>query len=216
MTWDAEQLEELKTAIFGEYTINGSLAQFTYDSKGETITVPAGQQKTTCAVTVTGTNVLPNGSFEDGGTAWTVTGASLKTDGAGGNAKHGNNYYDAWQQTDLDFSLEQTITEPLASGKYVLFGYYQGTNVSSVSEESGLTATVTYKNGEIKTYTSEIEIPNTWKIFYKAQATDILINQNVASIKITSRLACTGSGPWVVADDFNLMRADDLTAEEEA
>ncbi len=216
VTWDAEQLEELKTAIFGEYTINGSLAQFTYDSKGETITVPAGQQKTTCAVTVTGTNVLPNGSFEDGGTAWTVTGASLKTDGAGGNAKHGNNYYDAWQQTDLDFSLEQTITEPLASGKYVLFGYYQGTNVSSVSEESGLTATVTYKNGEIKTYTSEIEIPNTWKIFYKAQATDILINQNVASIKITSRLACTGSGPWVVADDFNLMRADDLTAEEEA
>lgn len=216
VTWDEEQVEALKTAIFGEYTINGSLAQFTYDSKGETITVPAGQQKTTCAVTVTGTNVLPNGSFEEGDTAWTVTGASLKTDGSGGNAKHGNNYYDAWNETALDFSIEQTITEPLESGKYVLFGYYQGTNVSTVSEESGLTATVTYKNGEVKTYTGEIEIPNTWKIFHKAQTSDILINQNVASIKITSRVACTGSGPWVVVDDLNLMRADDLTAEEEA
>ncbi len=218
VTWNADEVAALKTAAFGEYTINGSLAQFTYNSKGETITVPAGQQKTTCAVTVTGTNVLPNGSFEEGETGWTVTGgATLKTDGSGGNGKHGNNYYDAWNASALDFSIEQTITKPLTSGKYTLFGYYQGTNVSEVSEESGLSATITYKNGEVKTYTGEIQIPNTWKVFHRAQTAGIIINQNVASIKITSRLKCSGAGgPWVVVDDLNLMRADDLTAEEEA
>ena len=216
VTWDPAQLEALKTATFGEYTIDGTLAEFTYTSKGETITVPAGQQKTICAVTITGTNYLPNGSFEDGETGWTVTGASLKTDGSGGNAKSGNNYYDAWNQNAIDFSLEQSITTTLPSGKYALFGYYQGTNVTTVSEDSGLTATVTYKNGETKTYTGAIEIPNTWKVFHRAMATGILINQNVASVKITSRVACSGSGPWVVADDINLMRADDLTAEEES
>lgn len=218
VTWNADQLEALKTAEFGEYTIDGDLAQFTYDSKGITMTVPAGEQKTTCAVTVTGTNVLPNGSFEDGETIWTPTeGAQFKTDGAGGNAKDGNNYYDGWNESALDFGVEQTITEPLASGKYSLFGYYQGTNVDEVSEESGLTATVTYKNGEVKTYTAKIEIPGTWKVFYQAKTSGIIINQNVASVKITSRVACTGKGgPWVVMDDLNLMRADDLTAEEEA
>ncbi len=218
VTWDAGQLAALKTADFGEYTIDGSLAQFSYASKGETITVPAGQEKTTCAVTVTGTNVLPDGSFEEGGSAWTVTGgAALKKDGSGGNGKHGNNYFDAWNASALDFTIEQTITKPLASGKYTLFGYYQGTNVSTVAEESGLSATVTYKNGEVKTYTGKIEIPNTWKIFYQSKTKDILINQNVSSVKITSRVSCSGAGgPWVVVDDLNLMRADDLTAAEEA
>ena len=217
VTWDAAQLEALKTADFGEYTIDGSLAQFQYSSKGETITVAAGQQKTTCAVTVTGTNYLTNGSFEEGETGWTAAGGvNLKTDGSGGNAKDGNNYYDAWAESELDFTLEQNITTPLPSGKYTLFGHYQGTNVSSVSADSGLTATVTYRNGESRTYRGEIQIPNTWKVFHQAKAADILINQNVTSIKVTSRVACSGSGPWVVVDDINLMQADPLTEEEEA
>ena len=214
--WNQAQLEALQTADFGEYTIDGALAEFTYPSKGQTVTVPAGQQKTTCAVKVTGKNYLTNGSFEEGENGWTATGANLKTDGAGGNAKDGNNYYDAWNENALDFSLEQTVTATLPSGKYTLFGHYQGTNVSAMSEGSGLTATVTFKNGETKTYTGEIQIPNTWKVFHQAKATNILINQNVESVKITSRVACTGAGPWVVADDINLMRADSLTAEEEA
>lgn len=218
VTWNAEQLEALKTADFGEYTIDGTLNEFTYDSKGTAITVAAGKQKTTCAVTVTGTNVLSNGSFEDGETGWTKTGTAggFKTDGAGGNSKDGKNYYDAWAEagTDVDFGIEQTITESLPSGKYMLFGYYQGTNVGEIDKESGLIATVTYKNGAVKTFKGDIKIPGTWKVFYQAKAKGILINQNVTSIKITSKLFYKGG--WTVMDDFNLMRADDLNAKEES
>lgn len=217
VTWDAAQVEALKTADYGEYTVEGSLASFTYDSEGDTITVPAGEQETVCYVKITGTkNYIINGSFEDGETGWTANGIERKTGSGGGNAKDGDVCYDAWNASAIDATLEQTITDKLPSGKYMLFGYYQGTGVNTVSEESGLTATVTYKNGETKTYTGEIQIPNTWKVFHQAKAPGILINQNVVSIQITSRLVCSGGGPWVVMDDFNLMPTDELTAEEEA
>lgn len=215
VTWDTAQVEALKTADFGEYTVNGSLAQFSYTSKGETITVPAGQQKTTCAVTVTGTNLLPNGGFEDGETGWTATaGARFKTTGAGGDAKEGTNFYDAWaENAATDFRVMQTLSaDELTSGKYTLFGYYQGTNVGPLSDASGLTALVTYKNGKTMVYTGDIEIPGTWKVFYQAKVPNIVVNQNVASITVISRILYNSG--WVVADDFNLMRTDDLTAAE--
>ena len=127
VTWDAEQLEALKTADFGEYTITGSLNEFAYDSKGETLTIAAGTYTTTCAVTVTGTNYAVNAGFEDGSNGWTLTdtsstGAKVKSDGAGGNAKSGNGYFDAWSKSPSDFTIEQTIAkEDLPSHKYTLF-----------------------------------------------------------------------------------------------
>lgn len=223
VTWDASQVEALKTADFGEYVINGSLGEFSFQSKGETVAVAAGEWQTTCTVTVTGTNYVVNGSFEDGETGWTTKGdVSFKTDGAGGNAKDGSNYYQVYGvggQT-IDFDIEQTIDgqQLPTSGKYMLFGYYQGTNVGTISEESGLIAEVTYKDGSVRTYKGEIQVPGTWKVFYQAKAKDILINENVESIKITSRMI-SNNGGWAVVDDINLMQtdgADSLTAEEKA
>ncbi len=217
VTWNAAQVEALKTADYGEYTVEGSLASFTYDSDGDTITVPAGEQETTCAVTITGTNVLPNGSFEDGQGDWVKTSSTnFKTTGAGGDAKDGKNFFDAWTEgTTTDFRVLQTLTNDKlpASGKYMLFGYYQGTTVKGISEDaSGLVAIVKYKNGKAKVYKGGIQIPNTWKIFYQAKTRDIVINSNVESVTIVSRLIYTNG--WAVVDDINLMKTDDLTTDE--
>lgn len=222
VTWDAEQLEALKTADFGEYTITGSLNEFAYDSKGETLTIAAGTYATTCAVTVTGTNYAVNAGFEDGSNGWTLTdtsstGAKVKSDGAGGNAKSGNGYFDAWSKSPIDFTIEQTIAkEDLPSRKYTLSAYYQGTNVAEIAEEAGLFAEVTYKNGAVKRYDADFEIPNVWKQFYQAKISNILVNDHVADIRIGTHMACTGNsnGAWVVIDDVNLMAADALTDEE--
>jgi len=156
----------LSTADFGEYTITGDLAEFTYESKGETITVEAGTWKTTCAVKITGTNYIKNGSFEDGkGEGWTLT----NTLGTGspylaknaGDAKDGDYLWSAWAKGSMDFSISQTLSaNEVPNGKYTLFAYYQGTNVETVDEGAELYAEVTYTNGTVDKYSAEIAIPN--------------------------------------------------------
>lgn len=223
VTWDASQLEALKTADFGEYTVNGTLGEFQFQSKGETVAVKAGEWQTTCNVVVTGQNYVRNGSFEEGENGWTKQGeVTFKTDGASGNAKDGSNYYQVYGVggSTIDFEIGQTISgqQLPPSGKYMLFGYYQGTNLGTISEESGLIAQVTYKDGSVQTYKGEIQVPGTWKVFYQAKAKGIVINENVESIQITSRLI-SNNGGWAVVDDINLMQtdgADTLTAEEKA
>jgi len=221
VTWNAEEVAALSTADFGEYTITGDLAEFTYESKGETITVEAGTWKTTCAVKITGTNYIKNGSFEDGkGEGWTLT----NTLGTGspylaknaGDAKDGDYLWSAWAKGSMDFSISQTLSaNEVPNGKYTLFAYYQGTNVETVDEGAELYAEVTYTNGTVDKYSAEIAIPNTWQVFHQAKVGNIIVNDNVKEIKIVSHMMCTGAdGAWVVFDDANLMKADELTEDE--
>ena len=41
VTWNAEQTAALKTADFGEYTVNGTVGAFSYETRGEQVTVEA-------------------------------------------------------------------------------------------------------------------------------------------------------------------------------
>lgn len=41
VTWNAEETAALKTADFGEYTVNGTVGAFSYETRGEQITVEA-------------------------------------------------------------------------------------------------------------------------------------------------------------------------------
>lgn len=221
VVWDAKEIEALKTAEFGEYVINGVLGEFSFDTEDGKVTVEAGKWTTTCQVKVTGKNLLFNGSFEEnGGSAegWTLI--NHAGDGVGNptvgrstsNAKTGEYYYTAWNKGDLDFSIEQTVTE-FEEGAYTAFAWYQGTAVKEMLDTSKLYAVVKYKDGTEKTYDAEVKILNEWKAFYQAIISGIRLDDTVESITVGTRLSCTAqdTGAWVVIDDISLMRKGDLS-----
>lgn len=221
VTWDAAQVKKLKTADFGDYTVDGSVGAFSYTARGKTVNVASGAWKTTCSVTVSGTNYVVNGSFEDNkgdGSGWTLTNhlsgdkGSPKIDTSSSNAKTGMYYYTGWDNgspAKIDFSIEQTISKSkLPNGTYTLFAYYQGTKVTKMTKDAGLYATVTYNNGSSKNYKAKIEIKNVWKDWYQAKVSGIKITGSVREVKVGTRLACTGEEPWVVVDDVSLMQTE--------
>lgn len=221
VVWDAAQAAALKTADFGDYTVEGSVNEFSYETRGETVVVPAGTWTTTCAVKVTGENYVTNGSFEDNegdGSGWTMTnyveGGSPRVDKGSSNAKTGLYYYQGWDSSKIDFALDQTITETIPAGYYTLFAYYQGTGVAEVSQDSGLYALVTFKDGTTKEYRANVQINNVWKDFYQAKINGIVLNKEAASIKVGTRIAVTAEsaeiGAWVVVDDISLMKSAEL------
>ncbi len=229
VTWNAAQVAKLKTASFGEYTVDGSVGAFSYTNAGDgnTISVAANTWKTTCLVNITGKNYVANGSFEenDGKDAagWTLTNYMEVNDynnafidkPNSSNAKSGSYYYTGWAEVgkEIDFKVEQTISQELPSGLYTLYAWYQGTSVGQVKDTSGLYAVVTNKDGTVKNYKTKIKINNVWKDFYQAIITDIPIDGNVKSVKVGTRLSCAGAeglAPWVVVDDISLMRQGNL------
>lgn len=224
VTWNANEAEALKTADFGEYTVNGSLDAFSYETRGETVTVAAGTWTTTCTVKVTGTNHVTNGSFEDNegdASGWTLVnylGEDVGwpcVDKSSANAKSGVYYYKAWNTSDIDFEVNQTIAKKnLPDGNYTLFAYYQGTGAGKMTDDTKLYATVTYKDGSTKTYQGAVEIHNVWKDFYQAIVKDIIIDASVKSVKVGTRLAGSAeseeTGIWVVVDDISLVKAGDI------
>lgn len=223
--WDADAVNALKKADFGKYTVQGSLEKFSYETRGENVVVAAGKWTTTCEVTVTGTNYVTNGGFEDNdgsGSGWTLDnylGENVgwpKVDKGSSNANSGLYYYQGWENKALDFAIYQTIKkEKLPEGNYTLFAYYQGTGVGKLDDASGLFATVTYQNGSKKTYKGAVEIHNVWKDFYQAKVKNIIIDSSVKEVQIGTRLAGSSEdesiGIWVVVDDISLMKAGENT-----
>lgn len=223
--WNTDEVNALKKADFGKYTIQGSLEKFSYETRGENVVVAAGTWTTTCEVTVTGTNYVTNGSFEDNdgsGSGWTLDnylGENVgwpKVDKGSSNANSGLYYYQGWENKALDFAIHQTIEkEKLPEGNYTLFAYYQGTGVGKLDDTSSLYATVTYQNGSTKTYEGAVEIHNVWKDFYQAKVKDIIIDSSVKEVQIGTRLAGSSAdesiGIWVVVDDISLMKAGEIS-----
>ena len=231
VTWDANQVEALKTASFGEYRVTGKTNAFTYEdtnTNGEDVTKEAGAYKATCVVTIAGVDYVTNGSFEknDGTNAngWTCTklndiSADKMSFHIGGpnsaNAKFGLHYYDLWAEANskgIDVALEQEISRNLPAGEYTLQAWYMGVRVDS-SKGSTLYAVVTDKNGKQTTYTSEdVKINNTWKDFYQGTL-NFPVAADTQSVKIGTRVVCTsstGEGAWVTVDGVSLMRQGDI------
>lgn len=226
VTWDAKQVEALKTAPFGEYRISGNTNTFTYEDTNTgsgTITKEAGAYRVACVVKVAGVDYVLNGSFEknDGKDAdgWKsklnndATTSQIGTSSA--NAKSGVHYYDLWAAANgkgIDMEIEQEISRNLPTGMYTLQAWYMGVRVNS-SEGSYLYAVVTDKGGKQTTYTSkDVKINNTWKDFYQGTL-NFPVTADTQSVKVGTRVVCksvTGEGAWVTVDDITLMRQGDL------
>lgn len=223
VTWNAGEVNALKTADFGKHTVHGSLEAFSYETRGETVSVLAGTWTTTCEVTVTGTNYVTNGGFEDGDdSGWMLVnhlGENVgwpKVDKGSSNANSGLYYYQGWENKALDFEIYQTIEkDKLPNGNYTLFAYYQGTGVGKLDDTTSLYATVTYQNGSTKTCQGAVEIHNVWKDFYQAKVKNIIIDPSVKSVQVGTRLAGSSAdeelGIWIVVDDIGLMKAGEIS-----
>ena len=210
VTWNEEEVAALAKADFGTYTLQGSLAAFSFESKGSTVNIPAGTYTMACTVEITGTNYVPNGDFEEGTGDWKIEGSgnpNVATDN--GNAHSGAKYVTSWAESPMDYTVEQTFdAKDVPAGKYMLAAFYQGTNVASVDADASLYVTLTYKNGATRTYdTHDIQIPNTWKIFYQSKVKDININEHVKQITVGTHMIC--SAGWAVVDDIQLMNCGD-------
>lgn len=228
VTWDAKQVEALKTAPFGEYRISGKTGAFTYkDTNTGTgdITKTEGAYDAVCVVKVAGVDYVTNGSFErNSGTnapGWTfkknneATSVNIGSNPA--NAKSGVSYYDLWAEANgagIDFSLEQEISKNLPAGMYTLQAWYMGVRVDT-SAGSALYAVVTDKDGKQTTYDStDVKIKNTWKDFYQGTL-NFPVEKDSRSVKVGTRVVCKaskGEGAWVTVDDITLMRKGELEA----
>ncbi len=206
--WNEEEAKVvLENPDFGDYVVTGILDESV-----------ATDYEVKCNVTVTSINYVTNGTFETGDdTGWTIVNESgagwPKVEKNEANAKEGAHYYTAWAEDVFDFTISQDIQNELESGNYKAFAYFQGTGVQNPSNTQFM-VTVTSKDGTIKEYFAEVKIMNVWKEWYKAEISDILVDENTQKVTIAARIACTfeagstANGAWIVMDDVNLLKAN--------
>lgn len=214
VVWDEAQANVvLNNPDFGEYEVTGTISGLTKD--GEAI---EGEYTTTCTVKVVGNNLLENGTFETGDmTGWTLDNSvgkgDPKVDMNAENAKEGDYYFTAWDENDFDFTLSQTVSDGLSAGKYHCYASFQGTGATNPTD-SQLKVIVTAKDGTTQEYSADVTIPNVWKDFYRADISDIEVDENTESITVsvhfgyTYDAGSTANGVWVVMDDVNLLSAE--------
>ncbi|MGN0382827.1 MAG: glycosyl hydrolase 53 family protein [Eubacterium sp.] len=214
VTWNEDEAAVvMDNPDFGEYTVTGKVDEITIDGK-----VVEGDYNTICTVKVTANNYVTNGTFETGEASdWTIvneTGAGWpKVDKNEANAKEGSYYYTAWAEDSYDFTISQEIQSDIPKGKYKCFAYFQGTGITNPTDTQ-LLVSVTSKEGTIKEYSAEVTIKNVWKDWFKAEISDIIVDENTETVTVGAHIACTfqtgstANGAWIVMDDVNLVRSE--------
>lgn len=214
VVWNENEAKAvLDNPDFGEYEVTGTLSGLTKD--GEAI---EGEYTTVCKVKVVGNNLLENGTFETGdASGWTLDNTAgkgdPKVDMNTENAREGDYYYTAWDENDFDLTLSQTVTEGLNAGNYHCYASFQGTGASNPTNTQ-LKVIVTSRDGSTQEYSADVTIPNVWKDFYRADISDIVVDENTESITVSAHIACTydtastANGVWIVMDDVNLLSAE--------
>ena len=188
VTWDEAQIAEIDTEKGGTYDVTGSLED------GTTVT---------CHVEVKMINYAKNPSFEDADTSmWKVsyegeknpTDFQTKTD----DAHTGDVSFHFWSESDMEFSIEQELTD-LEPGTYQLLAYAQGGDVS----EDAAMELYAIVDGEELTKPFMVTGWADWK------------NPTIPEIKVTDgtltigvRMKCNAKS-WGTVDDFTLNRISD-------
>ncbi len=191
VTWDQDALAAVDNTKGGKYTIEGTLDDGT---------------KVNANVEVIMINYVKNPGFEDSDTSmWKVTYAGdtdptdfqVKAD----DAYSGEVAFHFWSgETDMEFSVEQTITD-LKAGTYQLSVYAQGGDVSSDAKME-LYAVV---NGE-EVDTAPFMV-TTWTDWKLPTIREIKITDG-DTLTIGVRMNCN-AGAWGTLDDFTLNRISD-------
>ncbi len=183
VTWDETQLAAIDTSVGGSYLIDGTLEDGT---------------KLTCNLTIEMLNYVENPGFEDGDTSmWNITyeGASNPTDFQDNeaDAHSGTFAFHFWSESDMEFTIEQTLTA-LPNGTYKLSTFAQGGDMDSTSSLE-LFAVV---NGKELTSSFMMDGYANWQT---PEIGGIEVTDGTLTIGV--RMKCNAKS-WGTVDDFTL------------
>lgn len=185
VTWDEAQVAAIDTSSAGTYTIDGTLEDGT---------------AVTCNVTIDFLNYAANPSFEEEDRSmWVISSEGTNpTDfqEKEADAHSGVYAFHFWSESDMEFSMEQTITD-LPSGTYRFFAYAQGGDVDDTASME-LYAIV---NGEEKTASFMVDGYANWQM---PELEGLTVTDGTLTIGV--RMKCNANS-WGTMDDFtvNLM-----------
>lgn len=190
VSWDASQAAAIDTQKAGTYTVDGTL------SDGTAVTAD---------VDVEMVNYVKNPGFEEADRSmWQISyaGENDPTDyqEKADDAHDGDFSLHFWSDSDMDFSICQTLTD-LPAGTYQLFAFAQGGDMESTSDLE-LYAVI---NGE------EIGLDafmlTTWTDWKQPKVDNIRIGDG-DTLTIGVRMKCNANS-WGTIDDFTLNRISD-------
>ncbi len=177
-----------------------SLKIFSYVKTGTTAERVIVETEAETELLDTVENLLENGDFEDGDTAWTVsgTGGGIK-DNETSNVWSGVWCLHFWSESDFSFTATQEVT--LEPGVYTLTAYLQG---GDSGDDDTFTMYAVVDNGDI---TVDCSLTG-WRNWSTPTIENITITETT-----TIEVGCTVSasaGCWGAWDDFVLYRTGDV------
>lgn len=190
VSWDASQVAAIDTKKAGTYTVDGTL------SDGTAVTAD---------VDVEMVNYVKNPGFEEADRSmWEIsyTGENNPIDyqEKADDAHDGDFSLHFWSDSDMDFSICQTLTD-LPAGTYQLFAFAQGGDMESTSDLE-LYAVV---NGE--EIGADAFMLTTWTDWKQPKVDNIRIGDG-DTLTIGVRMKCNANS-WGTIDDFTLNRISD-------
>ena len=190
VSWDASQVAAIDAKKAGTYTVDGTL------SDGTAVTAD---------VDVEMVNYVKNPGFEEADRSmWQIsyTGENDPTDyqEKADDAHDGDFSLHFWSDSDMDFSICQTLTD-LPAGTYQLFAFAQGGDMESTSNLE-LYAVI---NGE--EIGSDAFMLTTWTDWKQPKVDNIWIGDG-DTLTIGVRMKCNANS-WGTIDDFTLNRISD-------
>lgn len=190
VSWDASQVAAIDTKKAGTYTVDGTLSDST---------------AVTADVDVEMVNYVKNPGFEEADRSmWEISyaGENDPTDyqEKADDAHDGDFSLHFWSDSDMDFSICQTLTD-LPAGTYQLFAFAQGGDMESTSDLE-LYAVV---NGE--EIGSDAFMLTTWTDWKQPKVDNIRIGDG-DTLTIGVRMKCNANS-WGTIDDFTLNRISD-------
>lgn len=190
VSWDASQVAAIDTKKAGTYTVDGTL------SDGTAVTAD---------VDVEMVNYVKNPGFEEvDRSMWEIfyAGENDPTDyqEKADDAHDGDFSLHFWSDSDMDFSICQTLTD-LPAETYQLFAFAQGGDMESTSDLE-LYAVI---NGE--EIGSDAFMLTTWTDWKQPKVDNIRIGDG-DTLTIGVRMKCNANS-WGTIDDFTLNRISD-------
>lgn len=190
VSWDASQVAAIDTKKAGTYTVDGTL------SDGTAVTAD---------VDVEMVNYVKNPGFEEVDRSMCeifYAGENDPTDyqEKADDAHDGDFSLHFWSDSDMDFSICQTLTD-LPAGTYQLFAFAQGGDMESTSDLE-LYAVI---NGE--EIGSDAFMLTTWTDWKQPKVDNIRIGDG-DTLTIGVRMKCNANS-WGTIDDFTLNRISD-------
>ena len=153
---------------------------------------------------------VPNSSFEEGAGNWKIEGTTNKLSVAdkAEDAHTGTHYVSAWSSNPYSYSVEQTFdATKVPVGKYNLYSYYQGTNITELTD-TRLYITLTYADSSTTTLeTKDFTVPGVFGKFAQVQVKDVEVKENLSTITVGTSLGCNGNA-WIALDDMQLIDAN--------